>query len=1003
MGSTSEARLHLMTLRPVGDTSVTARVYLWPLEAIRPLARLGGTAQRDFRNKWGAIARALGDLQAFGPYSSVKVGLPRQCDAPQAIAVSLGSPDAALIADAIGLLGSWLVDTSSSLADDAGARDAALGSLEALRCALASGACAEEVSFGFASPASDPRLSTLAYDALGLAVSERLAGLPTPFVDRDGHACTLVPGPHGGLMTIPCCPPAGRWRRSGDPTTNLASLALDVRVNDRPMSVGHRVVDVYPSVSRFLDAPFRDNAYLPHDVSAYFLAGGHDPAGDARWLRIPVTWSGDGTYAYDGCAPKLYRALALGTASLPPAQDLVRDPASHPNAYVSFSEGLDSADNVFERGHHMHVRKGVPMPDREALMASVAAALDGIMEPVAPLDRQDAWPEDGRKRVRLLNTVPAFPESSLAYRDKGDLDIASWDALEDPFAPPKSDPRSDKRRAEAQATQRRRIRAASTVDGKAASASLTILLVADTSAVGYERTHHDCDDLRRYAIPEIGRILGPALSGEPVEGLAVTVRPVGLDGTLYDPDEVNDYSARPSGRLLETLRDACGCSPSRPGDATCALVMLPARQWFQAREAYRYDPKPALRAAFAALGVVTQFVTPRNAATTPWEGGAGASQELATRVCSAVRDLLCHMGATNLPPAHGKAGQHGCPVPGRFGFVTVLKGPRPHRGRPRSGGHGRQVSFPVAMVMDFDLGTRVVVTPAFGPSGTQSDGCRPMTYAQFLVNVARLANPGLFGDGEPPSDRLGDVGRHRLMRATLEACVGAIPPDGKRTILLFPGKGVGPYAGFLNNVGDSGSEAAAAARRFGGSGLLRLGRDDGLEVTFRADDPLRPIDICRIRTGAESDFVPTYFKDSRVLPDGSVRFGEYSGVYLCPEWGVAYICNSTGKNDPTYKANALYGDNDLGNGGAWRDSRLRALSEVLPYLRDSQADDAGRWSADALDLAVQVARTQGGSFGGYRDPLATPIGFLLLDEAKKYALPTQQIRFKSGRASPEDR
>ena len=80
------------------------------------------SVQRDFRNKWGAIARALGDLQAFGPYSSVKVGLPRQCDAPQAIAVSLGSPDAALIADAIGLLGSWLVDTSSSLADGAGAR-----------------------------------------------------------------------------------------------------------------------------------------------------------------------------------------------------------------------------------------------------------------------------------------------------------------------------------------------------------------------------------------------------------------------------------------------------------------------------------------------------------------------------------------------------------------------------------------------------------------------------------------------------------------------------------------------------------------------------------------------------------------------------------------------------------------------------------------------------------------------------------------------------------------
>ena len=47
MGSTSEARLHLMTLRPVGDTSVTARVYLWPLEAIRPLARLGGTAQSE--------------------------------------------------------------------------------------------------------------------------------------------------------------------------------------------------------------------------------------------------------------------------------------------------------------------------------------------------------------------------------------------------------------------------------------------------------------------------------------------------------------------------------------------------------------------------------------------------------------------------------------------------------------------------------------------------------------------------------------------------------------------------------------------------------------------------------------------------------------------------------------------------------------------------------------------------------------------------------------------
>lgn len=115
---------------------------------------------------------------------------------------------------------------------------------------------------------------------------------------------------------------------------------------------------------------------------------------------------------------------------LSPAGNLVRDPASFKDAYVAFSEGLDSANDVYEKDAYMRVCKGVPMPDREALMDSLAKRLEGVLEPVRPLLRQDAWPTGGgRGRVRLLNAVPAFPESSLSYRDLGDLDIATWAEL----------------------------------------------------------------------------------------------------------------------------------------------------------------------------------------------------------------------------------------------------------------------------------------------------------------------------------------------------------------------------------------------------------------------------------------------------------------------------------------------------------------------------------------------------------------------------------------------
>ena len=80
---------------------------------------------------------------------------------------------------------------------------------------------------------------------------------------------------------------------------------------------------------------------------------------------------------------------------LSPAGNLVRDPASFKDAYVAFSEGLDSANDVYEKDAYMRVCKGVPMPDREALMDSLAKRLEGVLEPVRPLLRQDAWPTGG--------------------------------------------------------------------------------------------------------------------------------------------------------------------------------------------------------------------------------------------------------------------------------------------------------------------------------------------------------------------------------------------------------------------------------------------------------------------------------------------------------------------------------------------------------------------------------------------------------------------------------
>lgn len=1006
MDTTNGTSLHLMSFQPVGDLTVTARVYLWPTRAVSCLGRVTGKTRGSLDHKWSAIACRLEDLQAFGPFSHVLGRLPRPDGSPHPMAIALGRPDPGLLAVAFRVLLTWLLDTSPEARADAGVMEALEQAMDDVLDAIAHGTCVEDATFGLASAPSDPALSALSYDALSLAIAERLAGTATPLVDRTGHARELVPAPGRRLMTVPCWPPAGRWRTGADrgTSTSLASLSLTVAVNERPLEPGRRLVDVYPSVSRFLDAPFRNDAYLPHEVSAYLLADSQGDGARIRWLRLPVMRTRSGDFGYDGCASLIYPALSPARP-LPPAGDLVRDPASFKDAYVAFSEGLDSANEVYEKDAYMRVCKGVPMPDREALMDSLAKRLEGVFEPVRPLLRQDAWPTGGRGRVRLLNAVPSFPESSLSYRDLGDLDIATWAELDDPYSPPKSDPRSVSRRTKAQAAQRRRIRAALTVDGKAEQASLTILLVADRFSSGREPFTDDCGDLPRLATPEIRRILGPKIDGEPVGGLAVTVRPVCLRGHLYDPDVVNECSSLHPSRLADELAAICGLDPrpKLPG-LTVAIVMCPGQKWYETKRDFRYDPKEPIRAAFALLGVLTQFVEPRKAKVGPGgkEGAAGTVSDLATRVCSAVHDILLHAGAYDRPPSNGKAGQHGSPVPGRFAFVSLFRPPRPRHAQPRGGRRGSMPTFPVAMLMDFEAGTRVVVTPAFGPSGTRADACEPMTYPDYLVNIARLQVRCRYGGGEPMGAKQRGDGRHRLMLATLDACMRAIPADGRHTTLLFRGVGLGSYANFLNNIGSSGSSAADAVSEFRDSGRLLLGNDEGIPIAFVADDPMRPVDVCRIRTGKDAEFVPTYYKDRRTLDDGTFRYGEYSGVYLLPEWGVAYVCNSTGKNDPTYKSYALYDDSSLANGGAWRNSRVRALTEVLPYLRDPSTQDPAVWSAQALDVAVQVARTQGGSFGAYRDPLATPIGLLLLDEAKKYAMPTQTFR-RNGETGTQSR
>ncbi len=978
MGTSSQASLHLMTFQPVADRSITARLILWPPEVVRRLDELGPGS--PVARKWPTMARVLEDLHAFGTYSRVMKSLPHPAGKPAAMAIALGNPNGDLISNALGLLSDSPTGNVARSAADERIVSEALG---ILHDHLADGSCVEEVSFNLSGPVPGQQFPILTYDALALAISERLSGTASPLVDRSGRRQLLIPGPKGELMTLPCCPPAGKRRETDDWKSNLASLVLNVGVNDRPLSAGRTFVDVYPHVRRVLVAPFRERAYIKRNVSAYVLMWPTPNGAQGSWLRIPLSKPNGGEIDYDDDhAVVLYRALALGPEVLPPAQDLVRNPAAYGNAFLTFAEGLDSANKVFESGHHMRLGKGVPMVDRESLMESLSEALEGVLEPVEPIDRQERWPGDGRT-VRLLNTVPAYPESGQTYRDQGNLDIATWDNLEEPYAPLKDDPK----RSGAQALTRHRIQAAASVGGEKVPAILTVLLVSDAYAP------HDSVDLKRLARPEIERLLGPSLDGEPEEGLCVTVREIRLPGLLYDPDKVNAYTDATPKELATQLRKYCDCKPTGLGSVSCALVMLPGHEWFsEVDRGYRYDPKSTIRAAFATLGVITQFVEPRNPQPTRREVACGVGRDLSVRVCSAVRSLLTDVGASNMPPSNGKAGERGCPVPRRAAFVSLVRKPRSQDKRVRrSRSEGIPISIPVAMVVDFERGTRTVVSPAFGPSGTFADRGQAMTYPQFLIGLSKFSSPQPSDGGERPGKRLADIEKHQLMEQTLEYCRAAIPPDGRRTILVFQGIGLGSYADFLKNVSGERFPAGDAVREFRETGRLRLGSNRGLDTSFLDNDPTRPFDACRIRLGTESEHVPTYFKDKKTGADGSEHYGEYSGAYLCPSWGVGYICNSTGKNDPTYKANALFADRGLEDGGAWQDSRVRALTEVLPYLRDPGTADTASWSAAALDLIVQVARMQNGSLGSYKDPLARPIGLLLLDEASKYVFVKQPI------------